>query len=673
MKAALFRGFWTGMVYGVCYFLAELLGTAVVLYWLGTSTGILLVLFWNLVSLFFQYLLFGAVAGIVVIPLVVGVERRLPESWAGPGINFMSLAILYIAVALLWNPESILPGRFYIFLAFGAQLVILLVAGTYLGLDRLTPERLKGLWPLPGSPIPILLGVALLCAGIVGAVNMHQVPARGALNFQGKKPPNVLLLVVDTLLKDRVSAYGYHRETTPNIDRLAAEGALYQEAYTTASWTLPAHASLFTGLYTSTHETDNGRIRLGRSKTTIAEILGQQGYATGGFSANPWLSAMSGLDQGFERFDYLGIQTTLSGFFMNLAKSRFSTLVLGTDQPDLGGREITDALIDWLDGVQGGGQPFFAFANYMEAHEPYGTVPDPYFSKWLPEPLPRTIGRTWVRETPLFLCASCQATGISDPCAGAGELVCKENRWTVPECRLQQVIDLYDAGVTYVDHQIGRIIEALRQRNLLDDTLVIVTSDHGESLGERGQIGHGGLLYNSVLHIPLVIRYPKRFAPGSRITRAVSLVDILPTIESVVGLPMTKLQDALSIVPGPDLEKRENRVLSEYFPIAEKVWKAVGRRVGCDYHLAGRFSASLQKGNEKVIWSSTGEREFYDLAADPGEERNIIEAMTDRSKELERELHQWRKQLKPEHSSAETYEIDPFTKETLEGIGYMQN
>ena len=660
------RGIWTGLVFGAAYFCAEVLGTAGMLAWLGAGVEILLVLRRELTLLFVEYCVFGLVIGIATAPVVQALERGVLRRFAGPGLNFMAMALVCIAIAYLWNPESILPRRAYLFLAFGAQAVILVVGGLLLlfrkiGFGRLTTRLARPLRTLPGVIVAALLLVVLATAALREPPPELRQPGDTAAG--GGSPPNIVLIVLDTLRRDHVSAYGYGRQTSPNIDRIAAEGTLFEKAHTTASWTLPAHASLFTGLYTSSHETDNGRLRLGADKTTIAELLTQKGYRTAGFSANPWLSSMSGLGQGFETFEYLGIQTTTSGFFLNLVKDRASAL-LGLDRDrDLGARAVTSRLLSWMDSAKE--RPFFLFVNYMEVHEPYGEVPEPYFSEYLKRPLPRDIGRAWVRETPLFLCSSCDPTFESS-------FECRDGSWHIRPQQLEDSVDLYDAGLRYVDTHVGRVYDALRSGGILDNTVVIITSDHGESLGERGQMGHGGYLYNSVLDIPLIIRWPRQFPAGSRVSESVSLVDVLPTIEEVVGIPATARGTARSLVPGSGLETRPDRVLSEYVPIEEKVWTAVGKRLKCDYQTAGRESAALQQNARKFIWNSTGRYEFYDLDSDPREERNVLGQHPDQAKAMMAELLAWRKALEPAESSGENYELDPATKKTLESLGYVR-
>jgi arylsulfatase A-like enzyme len=586
------------------------------------------------------------------------------------------LAIVFIAVSYLWNPESIVPRYTYILLAFGAWVVILVAAS----MGKLM--RWVGRMPFLRSVAKIrpvarafVYGTLCLVLGVVAYFALRS-PSTGhrVLSSTGSTAAraNIVLIVLDTLRQDHLGTYGYRRRTSPTIDRIAEEGVVFETAYTTAPWTLPGHASLFTGTHTTTHEADHGHLHLAAAKRTLAEILSESGYRTAGFSANPWLSPISGLEQGFERFEYLGTQTTTSALFLNLVKERARSLITGSAHRDLGAENVNTHLLRWLEKVRHGDAPFFVFTNLMEVHEPYGTVPEPFFSAFLDHPLPRDIGREWVRETPLFLCRDCQGTSEGFEAGPTEPPQCVDGRWRLSATRLEATKALYDAGILYVDHQIERIYNALESAGILDETILIITSDHGESLGERGDMGHGTLLHETVLKVPLIMRYPPVFPQGLRVSRPVSLIDVLPTIEHILGLPRSVLNDAVSLAPGGELTARPERVLAEYFPLEENVWKTMGRRFNCDYHVAGRSSASLQRGPFKYIWSSTGEQELYNLRTDPTEMENLARELPRVVQELDQELQAWRDDLKPERSSAEHYEMDPATKEALKSLGYVQ-
>ena len=675
VSGLLFRGVWTGVLYGVSYFIAENVCSVVFIKLAGVTA--LYVLRWELALLLPQYGLFGGAVGVALSPLVTLLEPRLPRFLSGPRFNLVLLATAFIAISCLWNPESIVDRYVYVLLALGALVVILVIA--FVGKFTRLAGRLPLLRPVARMH-PVARGFVFAGVGLViGAVAYFALRspsigprATSSIGSEGSEAerPNIVLIVLDTLRQDHLACYGYRRETAPTIEGIAEEGVIFENAYTTAPWTLPGHASLFTGMYTSTHETDNGSIRLSAEKRTLAEILFENGYRTAGFSANPWISSISGLEQGFERFEYLGTQTT-HAFFLNLAKERARALITGSSHQDLGANTVNTHLLRWVEKVRHGDAPFFVFANFMEVHAPYGTVPEPYFSTFLEHSLPRNIGRKWAREKSLFMCRHCEGALEDFEAEPTGSPECVDGRWRLPPARLAATNALYDAGILYVDYQIGRIYRALERAGILDETILIITSDHGESLGEGGTMGHGVLLHERVLKIPLVMRYPRIFPPGLRVSEATSLIDVLPTIEDMLGLPRSPLSDAVSLVPGGELAARPERVLAEYFPPEEHVWKAIGKALGCDYSYAGRVRASLGKGSLKYVWSSSGENELYNLEADPSEEENLIGGLPGEAQMLDAELHEWRANLRPEHSSAETYEIDPATQEALKSLGYI--
>lgn len=347
------------------------------------------------------------------------------------------------------------------------------------GLLRLLPARGR------------LLGLAILPLLLAGALWPEPTPPADGRPGAG---PDIVLVVVDTLRADHVGAWGYPRDTTPHLDRLAAEASRYSEAWSTASWTLPAHASLFTGLAPGEHGAHAGTARLPAGPPTLAERLDARGYRTVGLSANGWVSPGTGLERGFERFVFLGDR----GFASQLL------LPLVFDRPeDLGGRAIVDRALAEVDAA--GDEPVFLFLNLLEAHEPFGTVPDDWRSRFADEPLDPTLGRTWLRDMPRSWC-TCHKD--------AGELRCEDGLYKADAERVRAVIDRYDAGVAYDDHLLGVLREGLEARGRWEDAVVVVTSDHGEHLGEEGgRLGHMVWLTEALLRVPLVVKDPGQ-APG---------------------------------------------------------------------------------------------------------------------------------------------------------------
>jgi arylsulfatase A-like enzyme len=668
LRPTLSRGLWTGLAYAASLFGLELFGLVVFFHLagMGRPAALLGLLVRPMAPLFVQYCLFGLALGSLLALPVAALESRLPRRLRGAGLNLGALALAVTALAYLWNSRMLVPPSVHA-VAAGGTLLALLVFRVLLWplawlVRRVLPDgtrRLRRRWiALAGG----MAGLVVAVFALAPAPSPMPAPTAGS-------GPNVVILVVDTLRRDHVSAYGYGRKTTPALDAIAAEGTLYEHAYTPAPWTLPAHASLLTGLYPSAHETDFGHIRLPAERQTLAELLHAHGWSTGAFTANPWLSPVSGLDQGFDVYDFLGIQITVnSTFFLN----GFKHAAL----EDMGGEELTDRLIAWTGEQAAARRPFFAFANYMEVHEPYGMVPEPYRSRWLSRSVARAMPSEWAWETPLYYCAGCQTDGdarFGRRLRELGGVECRSGRWQVTGGRLQDVVDLYDGGASYVDHQIGRIVTALREAGLLEQTLLVVTSDHGESLGELGQLGHNVWLHDSLLAVPLLVRYPARFPAGLRVAAPVSLVDMVPSVAAVAGLEPPLLEAAASLVPGDLSPAKPRDVLAEYLPLPADVLRRWSGAYHCDMSPAGHARASLQRGSVKLVWNAgAAPDELYDLVADPTEEHNVIDARRDEARNLGQELLVRLARLRPQRSSAEGAELDPLTKATLESLGYAQ-
>lgn len=654
----LLRPLLLGTSYGLGFITVEVFAVAVLMGWVSGDASILGVLRADLARMALEYAALGAAAAVLVSPLTARLRRVLPPRLTQEvGLDLTVVALVFCAVALLWNPESIVPRRHYLGLAFAANVPVALTFFVGRAVARLLGE---GARRLAGGALLSAFVAALVGLGFLTRPPTPPAPLPGA-TFPER--PNVLVVVVDTLRADHVSAYGYARPTTPVIDRLAAEGALFRDARTTETWTLPGHASLFTGLYTTEHQAHLAHTRLGDEAVTFAEVLRGAGYRTAAFSANPWLSSISGLGQGFDRFEYLGIETTTQAFFLTVARRRLAVA-------DLGGREVTDAARAFLRQATAAPEPFLLFVNYMEAHEPYGSVPEPWFSRWLPPgtTLPRDIGQQWVRETGLFQCASCEGEREG--------LECREGRWRITEERLAPTVALYDAGVSYVDALLGELVTELEAAGQLDDTLIIVTSDHGEALGERGQIGHGAFLYDAVLHVPLVLRHPRSVPPGTVVHDPVSVIDVFPTIEAVAGLAPRAHRHARSLVAeGTVRAPQRPAELAEYVPYAnEQVWRAAGRVFDCDYGLVGRPSVAVMHDGWKLIRSGGAHPvEVYDLAADPREEQDLVGRDATREQALGALLEGRLRTLDPVVSPAgESPELDEPTKAALRALGYLQ-
>jgi len=355
------------------------------------------------------------------------------------------------------------------------------------------------------SRIALGLGLTLGVIAVVDGVARRAggVRAMASLPVPAANAPNVLLIILDTVRAASLSLHGYERQTTPALIRWAAESVVFDHAMSTSSWTLPSHASLFTGRDARELST-TWRVPLDAQFPTLAEILRKDGYVTAAFVANTYYTGYdSGLNRGFLRYeDYstslgqLSWSTTLSQ--TNLARDlrrcrsvgdvvrtifRFdlSLPVLLTATSKSASR-VTDQFLAWQSSAPD--RPFFVFLNYFDAHAS-GYQPLPRYHELL----------------------------------GVGS----SGR------------DRYDAAIRYLDDEIDRLLSTLRDRDVLDRTIVVVTSDHGEQFGEHGLTGHGNSLYLPVVHVPLLVRYPARLPGARRVSEPVSLRDVPATILGLAG------------------------------------------------------------------------------------------------------------------------------------------
>lgn len=325
--------------------------------------------------------------------------------------------------------------------------------------------------------------------------------------------PNVLLVSIDMLRAGHLSCYGYERATSPNIDRLASEGALYARHQSSTSWTLPAHAALFTGLPDSVHGCTDSHLALHERFQTLAERFAAAEYETAGFFAGPYLHPAFGLDQGFELYEDCSTATASS------------TVAPGDEalmdsHDDVCNPRSFAAFERWFSGRSE--RPFFAFVHLWDVH--YDFLPPPPYDR-LFDP-----GYEGTRDGRRF---------ATDPTIRA----------TMPARELEHLIALYDGEIAWTDAFVGRMRALLEAAGVFDETIVIVTSDHGTEFFEHGEKGHRKSLYDEVLHIPLVVRYPARVPPGVRIESQTRMIDVAPTLLELAGLAKDERLPGASLAP----------------------------------------------------------------------------------------------------------------------------
>ncbi len=475
-----------------------------------------------------------------------------------------------------------------------------------------------------------------------------------------ERPPNVLLVSIDTLRADRLSCYGNDRETSPTIDALAREGVLFTDCQAPTSWTLPAHMTMLTGLPISVHGVcDHGlwtqtEADLEAHGTLLAEHLQRAGYSNAGFFSITFLGPRFGFGAGFHHYEGIAYSlTTLPGIGEEIEQlmeagdeARARELVAGfvaergtNKRADL----MIDAALGWLDtrAAADDDRPFFLFVHLFDVHDPY-EPPAPYDT--------------------LFAAESTAADAPYRERFGAEDLP-----WKIRERQLA----LYDGGIAWTDSQLARLVERLSALELLDETLVVVTSDHGEEFFEHGGQRHHDTLFKESVHVPLVLRWPGHLPAGLRVDAPVGLVDIVPTVLAATGAGA----DAAADLPGRDLAALAKTgadppwihvaELTRFRDDATVPEIQIALREGSDR----RFLRTARDGSQNA-WR-------FDLERDPRELYEIpIQPGTPAWSALEARLDGVRTQFREQRAHAASWPIRPEAldgdeRSILEQFGYV--
>ncbi len=486
-------------------------------------------------------------------------------------------------------------------------------------------------------------------------INMEETPLRSGLNvnspLKGTNHPSVILITLDTFRADHMSLYGYERDTTPNIRKFSEEATTYTNAIAASDLTLSTHASIFTGLYARQHGAHTGFVEdllgwgrpLDTKFKTLTEILVDNGYLSMGVVGNyGYLGGYFGLDQGFDYFDerkgvpFLGyvkpfyVRQGVQNILIKFVPPAYFDLLFRKAE------EINGEAFHLINKVNQNNQPFFLFINYMDAHWPY--IPPPPFDTLYPGKAGRkitTVAREKLAQEALTLRKSVTA----------------EER--------NHFISQYDGGIAYIDFHFGKLLEMLREKSIYDNTLIVITSDHGETFGGNNFIDHGVSVYQNQTHVPLIIKYP-----GSKKKiveeKTVSSVDILPTILDVLDFETPKDVHGESLLNMDNQNVRD--IISESFPNSSLL---------NNHKRFHRYERAIISDSFKFISSTTGKKELYNFTEDPNEKRNLYNPKESISRELDRRLAEWVKTVK-EKPGLPSKKLNKGAAEQLKALGYIQ-
>jgi arylsulfatase A-like enzyme len=553
-----------------------------------------------------------------------------------------------VSVLLLigpWMAREILSAHSEVFVtaaAVGAMTAVLGVAT--LGGRLFQGKRVYG-------AVRAMAGTAAVVISVMPF--LHGTASFGKAEVAGSSPsgkPNVVLITMDTVRADHVSAYGYERDTTPNLRAFAQEAAVYDRAIATESYTLPTHASMFTGLYPRW----NGAIRtpqrpegapIGHEVPTLATVLREHGYWTAETVANfAYLGHWSGLTEGFSS-DQVKAAVKLCDigrpFYLRESAVRLIRTVWRSDdfwQDYLRAPDLNRDAFAILDQAGAQHMPFFLFVNYMDAHALYLPV-QPFRDRFGPF------------NADLASIASAKGFVAVKDAVNAG-------RRSLDEREKRYLTSQYDAGIAMVDDSIGKLLTRLRERGLYENTLVLITADHGEAIGDHNFMTHGlGSVYQDQIRIPLLVKYPRQHA-ASRTAALVSQVDYMPTILEAAGISAPRGLQGQSL---RSAREDSGAVFAE---------SDAPRALGQNPKLRGTRRAVFS-GQWKLIAWSDGPPELYDLAGDPNEMHNRYQPDDTVAAALFERIQKW--SAMPQRKPMSTQEtIDRKDLEKLKSLGYVQ-
>ncbi len=516
--------------------------------------------------------------------------------WMAPVVD----AILFVGItATLLLVRSLLPrfgaaeiagvlvfaGMVAVLLPFrGLHIAasLLIAAGVGVQAARLVRGRETGLTRIAARGASGLLVVTLVLAVTMLVRERSETSGETSGLPAPAGAPSILLVILDTVRARSMSLYGSPRPTTPKLAEFAARGLVFERAIAPAPWTLPSHASMFTGRY-PTELATNWNTPLEKGPATLAEVLSERGYATAGFVANyRYTGWETGLGRGFRHYDdyriTVGEMLRSAALTSGVHKTLGSRLGLPPLRPRVDATDINRRFLDWLDRRSAPG-PFFVFLNYLDAHDPYDASPgfQEAFAPGPREARPR------------------DGVHVTEPQAG-------------PELRL------YEAAIAYLDSAVGGMLDELERRGELANTLVVITSDHGEEFAEHGIMGHAASLYRPSVEVPLVLWYPARLAAG-RLPGPVSLRNLPATILDLSGSVEPR-------IPGRSWRRLWDGTASEGDTVISHIRRLINQPEWWPAS-QGDMISMVGGGYRYILTEGSAREELFDFEADVEERREL--------------------------------------------------
>jgi len=450
-------------------------------------------------------------------------------------------------------------------------------------------------------PISIIVLCCVLCLNLALVID-------GVINTPSS--PNIIVIAVETLRAGHLGCYGYQRNTTPHIDALAQDSILFENAISVSSFTYPALSAFFTSQFPTVLGTTDFHVKLNNKFFTLAEFLKNNCYATAAFVANPSLNKKIGVNQGF------GIYKMISG--------------LG-----YGSSKVTDAAARFI--RKNKKKPFFLFLFYFDPHHPYS-----------------------LREEYNYYPSYKGALKSDTPISQYEYEKNKEKREALTDDDIKFLLSCYDSEIRYTDEQVGTLLNNLKTSGIYDNSIIILLGDHGEEFMDHGGMGHGHVLYQEIIHVPLIIKLALQQQKGKRISQRISLIDAMPSLAGLLKI---------TVPPLAGLEGRQWDL--------EKIEHLNEEAVYSDHSDEKHSYCIIFKGLKLLVnRQKDGAFELYDLNRDPWERENIYGSAMEGMDALKDMLFGWRKHIETKKTSMvdsrEKIIYNEKEKQQLRALGYLQ-
>jgi len=581
----------------------------------------------------FLGMLFGLIAGLFIFPF----RKRFARKLKSPLLPFVLSTLILLFVDAVLYLISDYSGQFYIL--FPVITAVFACFGYYVFFFIPTPTMKDG---------KICRNLLLLFNAIFCIYLLYPVVLRH--NNSGPGRPNIILVVMDNTRADFLGCYGSKSNNSPNIDSVAAEGLLFEQFYSNADWTLPAHASMFTGLYPSSHTVIGTKgmstPSLVKQFHTLGEYMQEAGYLTVAFSDNLFVSRTYGFDQGFSSFTEM-FDTSPPYIVLRAARKLFISSFFTKYKPP-----TTDMIMAmfkaWFFRFYTGSQPFFAFLNLMDCHLRWNPPPS-FLNLSSPKRLKRAQELATVDMASRYL---------------AGKVKITQEEFS-------DLKSLYAGELAYLDSRLGSFFSFLKKNDVWDNTMLIITSDHGENIGEHGLMFHCFSANNTITHVPMILHFSHLFPLAKRITAKAETVDILPTILQAARIKIKGLvgESLLDIAQG---RKQKNAVFTEVYG-KMNIYRWIKERFPQENW--SRYAKNYKAcyfGNYKYIVSSTGENSLTNQFSDFGESKNLINNMPKTAGDGQKIIDEFKSKAAPQKHRSANFSLTNQQKQILRSVGYAQ-